>query len=105
LTGLCRGLIIPALIKTGPKGRYYEGDAVLSIFVVRCGSAHAGCFKIFGGINAARGGINFANGNAHSSLKRAKLFQLFRLLQRRWRQGNKTGKRITAPTINANMMK
>ena len=78
---------------------------MLSIFVVRGISAHAGCFKIFGGINTARGGINFANGDGHSSLKRAKLFQLFCLLQWRWWQGNKTGKRITAPSINANMMK
>jgi hypothetical protein len=102
---LCYGLINTAAIKTGPKRRFYEGDAVLSIFVVRCGSAHAGGFKIFRGINTAGGGIDFANGNSHSSLKRAKLFQLFRLLQWRWRQGNKTGKRITAPSINANMMK
>ena len=78
---------------------------MLSIFVVRCGSAYARRFKIFGGINTARCGINFANGNGHSSLKRAKLFQLFRLLQWRWRQDNKTGKRITAPTVNANVMK
>jgi hypothetical protein len=48
--------------------------------VARCCSAHAGGFKIFGSINTAGGGINFANGNGHSSLKRAKLFQLFRLL-------------------------
>jgi hypothetical protein len=102
---LCHGLIIPAVIKTGPKRRFYEGDAVLSIFVVRCGSTHAGCFKIFGGINTTRGGINFANGNGHSSFKRAKLFQLFRLLQGRWWQVNKTSKRIAAPAINANVMK
>ena len=66
--------------------------------------ALARCLEILLGIDAGRRGVDLGNGDLHPGLERAKLFETFARLKRRWWQRDEGRQRIASPPIDADMV-